>query len=402
MISYNEANKIISEEFKDLQASLECIELPDASDRILSEDVYSDLNLPPFDNSAMDGYAVKFNESIRSWKIIGEISAGNFSDHSLNDNTAVSIMTGGKLPANCDTVIPVEDVLVEDVNVKLKDNAKFKKGQNIRRTGEDLVKGSLALSKNILLRPHHIAVAASCGKVNLKVYNKLRIGVLATGDELVDIHETPKDDKIRCSNLYALLSAVKEMNMHAVNFGIVKDNKQLIRERVRWALESDLDIFLTTGGVSVGKFDFLKEVYEELGVEIKFWQVYVKPGKPLLFGTYKNNGRLIFVFGLPGNPVSCLVNFFIFVKENILKYFGIDSSDYVKAILQNDLKKGDKKRHFMRGFLYPESDGTFSVKTLGSQSSGNLAGMGMSNCLIIVEEDRTNPVKGETVECIKI
>ncbi len=402
MISYNEANEIIRREFAALNTSLECVDLPESVNRILAEDVYSDLNLPSFDNSAMDGFAVKFKEGVSSWNIIGEISAGNFSDHPLNENSAVSIMTGGKLPGNCDTVIPVEDVEVEGSTVRLKENAGFKQGQNIRRAGEDLAKGSLALSKNTLLKPHHIAVAASCGKVNLKVFYKLRIGVLATGDELVDIHETPQDDKIRCSNLYSLISAVKDLNMHAVNFGIVKDNRQLIRERIKWALESDLNIFITTGGVSVGKFDYLKEIYEELGVDIKFWQVFVKPGKPALFGTYKQNDRIIFIFGLPGNPVSCLVNFILFVKQNILSYFGINSENHIKAVLQDDLKKSDRKRHFMRGYLSSDSEGGFIVKKVGSQSSGNLAEMGKANCLIVVEEDRMNPVKGEKAECIMI
>lgn len=402
MISYNEANEIVGKEFAELKYSVDCVELSDAVNRILAEDVYSDLNLPPFDNSAMDGYAVKYNDSIKSWKLIGEIAAGNYSSYALDENSTVSIMTGGKIPDGCDTVIPYEDVEVEGENIKLLDGAKYKKGQNFRRAGEDIKKGSLALSKNIIVKPHHVAVAASCGKVNLKVYSKLRIGILATGDELVDIHETPRDDKIRCSNLYALLSAVKEMNMHAVNFGIVKDNKQLIRERVRWALESDLDIFITTGGVSKGKFDFLKEIYDELGIDIKFWHVYVKPGKPVLFGTYKKEEKTVFVFGLPGNPVSCLVNYMIFIKDNLIKLFGIEAGDRVKAVLLDDLKKNDKKRHFMRGFLTTNEDGSRSVKKVGSQSSGNLAEMGMSNCLIIVEEERTNPAAGDVVECMMI
>ncbi len=401
MISFNEANQIISNEFKELQISQECVDLPNSVNRILSEDVYSDLNLPPFNNSAMDGYAIMYNEGIRSWKITGEISAGNFIEHSLDDYSAVTIMTGGKLPANCDTIIPVEFVLVNGDEVKLKDEVEIKKGQNIRKAGDDLAKGKLALPKDTFLKPHHIAAAASCGKVNLKVYGKLRIGVLATGDELVDIHETPQDDKIRCSNLYSLLSAIRDMNMQAINFGIVKDNKQLIRDRIKWAFESDLDIFLTTGGVSVGKFDYLKEIYEELGVDIKFWQVYVKPGKPALFGTYKNNDKTILVFGLPGNPVSCLVNFILFVKQNILRYFNNEDQNHVQAVLEDDLKKEDKKRHFMRGFL-TYNEGAYYVKKVGSQSSGNIAQMAMSNCLIVVEEERFNPAKGELVKCIMI
>jgi molybdopterin molybdotransferase len=311
-------------------------------------------------------------------------------------------MTGSKLPPNCDTVIPIEDVDVNGNHVQLKKDARFAQEINTRKKGEDLYKDKIALQKFTLLKPHHIAVAASCGRSTLKVFKRLRIGVLATGDELVDIHETPTEDKIRCSNLYSLISAIKDINMHPVNFGIAKDNKQLIHDRLKWALDSELDILITTGGVSVGKFDFVKEVLEQLGVKIKFWKVFIKPGKPVLFGTYSNKNINTIIFGLPGNPVSSLVNFFLFVQRNILNLFKINSGFNFFAELESDLKKTDSKRHFMRGNLTQNNEGKYFVKKVGSQSSGNLAEMGKSNCLIIVEEERMNPRKGEIVECILI
>lgn len=402
MISFNEAENILQSEFGKLKLKTEQIDLINSVSRILAEDIYSDIDLPPFDNSAMDGIAIKFNPEIKKWKVIGEIPAGKFNDLEIDQINAANIMTGGKLPIGCDTVIPIEDIEIKNEYAYLKKDVRFAKGINIRKQGEDLVKGKAALKKDTLLKPHHIAVAASCGRSTLKVYKRLRIGVLATGDELVDIHETPDGDKIRCSNLYSLISAIKEMNMHPVNFGIAKDNKQLIYDRVKWALESDLDILITTGGVSVGKFDFVKEVHEKLGVDIKFWRVNIKPGKPVLFGIYHHDGGTTLVFGLPGNPVSCLVNFFLFVQQNIYSLLNLNLIKKFSANLEDDLKKEDGKRHFMRGFCTYNIDGKYYVKKVGSQSSGNLAEMGKANCLIIVEEDRINPKKGELVECIMI
>ena len=402
MISYDEAQKIIRIEFDLLKLQTEQIDLVNSTNRILAEDVYSDINLPPFDNSAMDGFAFKFSPGTVKWKVIGEIPAGNFNNFKTDPGSAVSIMTGSKLPDECDTVIPIEDVEIKDDYIYLKQDAPFSKSMNVRKQGEDLMKNKPALLNNTLLKPHHIAVAASCGRSTLKIYKRLKIGVLATGDELVDIHETPTEDKIRCSNLYSMISAIRNINMHPVNFGIAKDNKQLIHDRLKWALDSGLDIIISTGGVSFGKFDYVKEAYAELGVETKFWQIKIKPGKPVFFGTYKHNEAKTLVFGLPGNPVSSLVNFFLFVQQNILRLFDIPSSQKFNAILEDDLTKEDTKRHFMRGVFRYAEDGKFYVKKMGSQSSGNLAEMGKANCLIIVEEDRLNPLKGEIAECMMI
>ncbi len=402
MIFYNDAQKIIQTEFAKLKLLTEQIDLVGSVNRVLAEDVYSDINLPPFDNSAMDGFAIKFNGSVKKWKIIGEIPAGNYDSFNIDFESAVSIMTGSKLPDDCDTVIPIENVEVKDNIVFLKEGVRFAKGINTRKQGEDLLKDNIALQKYTLLKPHHIAVAASCGRSTLKIFKRLRIGVLATGDELVDIHETPVDDKIRCSNLYSMISAIRNINMHSVNFGIAKDNRQLIYDRLKWALDSELEIIITTGGVSFGKFDYVRSVFEDLGVESKFWRVNIKPGKPVFFGTFRKNDAITLVFGLPGNPVSSLVNFLLFVQQNILEVFKIPSSQNFIAILEDDLKKEDDKRHFMRGIYRYGSDGKFYVGKMGSQSSGNLAEMGKSNCLIIVEEDRTNPHKGDVVECMII
>ncbi len=402
MISFEEASKIIGNAFRQLNLTTEKIPFDKALHRTLAEDVLADIDLPPFNNSAMDGIAIRFNDKIRKWKIAGEISAGNYDSYSLDENSAVSIMTGAKLPEYCNTVIPIEDIDVNGNKAVLKDSAIFKIGMSIRKKGSDLSKNEIAIPKNTYLQPRHLAAAASCGKVELKVFKKLQIGVLATGDELIPVDEKPTGDKIRLSNTYALLASINELSMTGINLGIVTDKKELLLQNIAEALNSEIDILITTGGVSVGKFDYVKDVFEELGVDIKFWRAYIKPGKPIVFGAFDKGNKTKLVFGLPGNPVSSLVNFEIFVRENINKIFNQPERERVKAVLQNDLKKEDKKRHFMRGILIKNNDGIYEVSSAFSQSSGNLVEMSKANCLMIIEEGMINPIEGTEIECIMI
>ena len=402
MLNFEEASKIIAEAFEELRLRTEEIRITNALNRVLAEDIISDVDLPPFDNSAMDGYAIKFNPSIREWKIVGEIKAGNYKTLEIDEQTTVHIMTGSMLPENCDGVIRIEDVLVKGDKVVLNNNAGYSFKLNTRKKGEDLSKGKVAIEKGSLLKPQHIAVAASCGKSKLKVYKKLNIGVLVTGDELIDINEKPSTDKIRASNPYVLHSAIKESKMNPINFGIARDDKSEMTKSVKSALDSSLDILLTSGSVSVGKFDYLKEIFENLGVEIKFWKVSIKPGKPLLFGVYNNNEQKTLVFGLPGNPVSVLVTFILFVKKHIMKLLGNQELVTANAIIKTNYKKDDNRLHFVKGTLEKDNTGSNIVSIVGEQSSGNLAQMSKSNCLIVIDENKINTKAGEIVECIMI
>lgn len=401
MISFSQAQEIIYNTLKTLGLKTEYTPLQDAPGRTLAEEVTSDVDLPPFDNSAMDGFAVKFNPGIRSWSIKGEIPAGHYTDFNADLISTVSIMTGSRLPEGFDTVIPIEDVFVREDNVILNTNARFMQGMNVSKKGQDLLKGQTALKKGTFLKASQIAALAACGKKKVKVYEKLKTGVLATGDELTEIDQVPSGDKIRASNLYSILSAVKETNMIPVNCGIARDNKEEIRTAVKSALDK-CDILITTGGVSAGKFDFVKEVFTDLGIRIVFHKVNIKPGKPVLFGLRESEGRLQPVFGLPGNPVSSLVTFNLFVKANIMKYFGLSEQPPMRAVLKKSIKKTDSKRHFVRGYISRDELGVISAVPVGQQSSGNLVQMSMSNCLIVIEEERTNPQEGEEVECIMI
>jgi len=390
MISYDEAISIVKKGFSSFQLPVIEIKTEESSGYILAEDIISDTPLPLFDNSSMDGFAVIFNSGITEWKIIGEISAGNYNGLSLNENSTIRIMTGGRIPVSADTVILLEDVIETDNRIRLRDKVKIKQGQNVRQQGEDLTSGSVTLKAGTLLKPQHISLAAACGKPLLKVYRKLKAGILATGDELIDIKDKPDGDKIRATNLYMLISLVSEAGMIPVNLGIVKDDKLSLAVKVSEALQSDIDILISTGGVSVGKYDYMKEIFIDAGVEILFEKVNVRPGKPVVFGKYKSK----LIFGLPGNPVSSFVSFLLFIKQ---------LTPTVIATTESSFRKNDSKRHFIRGIVkYDYSKKKFFVSSTGSQSSGNMAGLGNSNILIVLREEQKNINPGEEVECILI
>lgn len=400
MINYNEALEIIKNEIGLLTLRTEEVDLLDSINRILAEDIIADVDLPPFDNSAMDGYAIKFSER-NKWNIIGIISAGNYSSINLSEIDALLITTGSKIPIDADTVIPIEDLLIEGNTLQLKPNSFYKKGMNIRTQGTDLKKNEIAVSCFTKIDAKIIAVLASAGKEKVKVFGKLKAAILATGDELIPINEKPLVDKLRVSNIYSLYAAIKEMNHTPINLGFLKDNRKIIKQKIKAALEMNIDMLITTGGVSVGKYDFLREVFEEEGVKEKFWRVNIKPGKPMYFGVYENDGKKILVFGLPGNPVSSLVSFYIFIKPAIDYVFRQNYLISNTAVLQDDLKKKDNKRHFSNGIFY-EEEGEWKVTSRFSQSSGNLVEMSRANCLIEIDEVRLNPKKGEQVKCILI
>ena len=399
MLSYNEAFSLIKEQFQNLKLESETVKLENSLHRTLAEDVISDINLPPFDNSAVDGYAVQFDDSINEWGMIGEITAGNFKEIDLLKNQTLKIMTGAKIPNVCTAVIPIEDIEVHDQNVRLSIGSKYFNGMNIRRQGTDIGEGEIAVEKGTFLKPRHLSSIASCGKSEIKVYKKLKFGILATGDELIPVNEKPEGDKIRVSNVYSLLGEVSEVNQEVINYGFVKDDRDKIKEKVNNILSSDVDILLTTGGVSVGEYDYLKDIFEELGVKKIFWRAYIKPGKPCYFGKIMKGNKTKLVFGLPGNPVSSQVNFKVYIKENINNLFGKQNTEQIEAELLNDLRKKDKKRHFMKGVLKKEKDKYF-VTSKFSQSSGNMVELSKANCLIVIEEEHLDPKKGEIVNCI--
>jgi molybdopterin molybdotransferase len=403
MINYRDAMNIIAKEFEVIEARVIEVELLDCMGYVLAEDVLSDIDQPPFDNSAMDGIAVKFNSDVREWKLVGEISAGNFENHSFSENETVRIMTGAKLPSCADTVIPIEDLDEIGEQIKLLESAKYKKNNHVRGKGENLKLGQIAVAKNTKISAINIPILAACGKTKVKVFDKFKIGILSTGDELVDISEFPGEDKIRASNIYSLQCLIKQCGHEAVSFGIVSDDRESTEKIIDEILQSDIDILLTTGGVSVGKYDYLKEILADRGVEEIFWKVNIKPGKPLYFGKYDKSTSSKYIFGIPGNPVSAYVTYLVFVQQSLDQIFGISNFETVNAVLKSNLKKKDGKRHFSRGNIsWDAGNVRYVVKDVGSISSGNMASLNYANCLMIFEEDKNFAAIGEEIACIRI
>ena len=401
MKSYSEALEIIKEEFEKIPKQTEPVQLLESLNRVLAEDVYADVDQPQFDNSAVDGYAVVFNSRSRKWEIIGEISAGNYQHFSLADENAVFIMTGSQIPANCTAVIPIEDVDVDGSEVKLSSKASYFDGMNIRKKSEYMKQGQLAVSKNVLITPAHIMQLAECGKSTVIVYKKLTAAILSTGDELIDISERPTGDKIRATNIYALEALLRKFGFNILNLGTVKDDEELIRLKVQSALESKIDLLITTGGVSVGEYDLLKSIFEKFGVERKFWRANIKPGKPIYFGTHRSKSNIKLIFGLAGNPVSSFVNFYAFIIAALENYYSVSFSQKIKAKLLHSTMKKDGKKHFVRGVVsFSDDKKVYTVGIVGSQSSGNISGLSRANCLFILEEEKNNYSQGDYVECI--
>lgn len=412
MIKVEEALKTILETIKILEP--ETVGLVDSLGRILTEDIHSDLDIPAFDNSAMDGYAVKSlntagaskNEP-KTLEVTADLKAGQITKKILDDNQAIRIMTGAAIPHGVDSVVMVEDTLSVDSRRPTVDGRRMrdegqkeyvrilkeaKSGENIRKAGEDIKKGELVIQKGTLLKSAHIGILASLGKTKIKVTRKPKVAVLATGDEVVDIDEKLLPGKLRNSNTYALCSQIVNCEGIPKNLGIARDKPEQLEEKIKEGL--DCDLILTSGGVSIGDYDLVKFILAKMGTNIKFWQVAMRPGKPLVFGTIQE----IPIVGLPGNPVSSMVSFEVFVRPALLKMLGQKSDDRkeVDAVLEENIAKKKGIRYFLRAHTWWD-EGIYLTRTTGPQGSGILKSMALANSLIILPEEEESIEKGTRV-----
>ncbi|MBT9166116.1 MAG: Molybdopterin molybdenumtransferase [Chloroflexi bacterium] len=374
--------------------------------QVLAEDVRSDINIPPLDNSAMDGYAVQW-DSIRgatisqpkALKVIGEVAAGCISDREVTPGTAIRIMTGAPVPAGADTVIQFEDTDEEIRKGKSLDEIgimrELVKGSNIRRGGEDITRGSLVLTTGVVLRPQEIGVLASLGRADVLVIRRPAVAVLATGDELVDVGQPLPPGKIYNSNAYTIASQVRRYGGIPRILGIAADESQDLLEKIILGMDSDL--LITSGGVSVGDYDIVKDVLAELGA-ISFWTVRMKPGKPLAFGVLTRNGRKVPHLGLPGNPVSSMIVFEQFARPAILKMLGKKNlaKPTISAISESRIENRDGRRVFARAIVR-KGDGQYFARLTGPQGSGILTSMSRANALLVVPENVATVEVGDEV-----
>ncbi|MEW6455463.1 MAG: gephyrin-like molybdotransferase Glp [Acidobacteriota bacterium] len=404
MVSFEEALSIILSKINPLESKE--TELLNCLDLVLQEDVISPIDIPPFNNSAMDGYAVRSEDIKRAsfekpvvLEVIEELWAGKKTKCKIGERKAVKIMTGAPIPEGADTVVKVEDTKkIVDRKEYVKIFVSQSPGENIRLAGENVKRGELILSKGRVLGPAEIGMAASLGLTKLKVIRKPKIAVIATGNELVKPGKKLKEFMIYESNLYALASLIKKYSGIPINMGIARDNLAKIKDKINHAIMKS-DLILTSAGVSVGEYDFVREALISINGNIYFWQVAVKPGKPLVFGEV--HGKPL--FGLPGNPVSNITSFLLFVRPAILKMMGKkpENLPIVKAILEEEIKKKGGRRHFLRGIIRFDGDRAF-VKTTGPQGSGILKSMVLANCLIVIPEDVKFIPHGEKIDCLLI
>lgn len=316
MIKFEEAFEIVQNAAKST-FSTESVYFIESLGRILAQDIFSDVNMPPFDKSAMDGYACRKEDIHNELEIIEVLPAGKIPQKTVGINQCIKIMTGAIIPQGADCVIMVEHTeLTADGKVRY--NLE-KTNSNICYFAEDIKNGDLVLEKGIEIKPQHIAVMASVGLTEPLVYAKARVGIVSTGDELVEPNLTPGPSQIRNSNAYQLITQVLRAGAIPHYLGITEDSEQATFTTISRALEEN-DIVLITGGVSMGDFDFVPEIMMEVGVDIKFRSIAVQPGKPTIFGTFSENK---FIFGLPGNPVSSYTQFELLVRPLLQKLMGI-------------------------------------------------------------------------------
>lgn len=372
---------------------LEKVSILDALARVLGEDIVAQRDNPPWDNSAMDGFAVRADDVKQEHAIskpieltiIEDVPAGKMPSKSVGPGQAIRIMTGAPVPKGADTVLKVEDTEPTGSIVRV-----FKpepRGSNIRPQGEDVRKGDRIIAKGTTIRPGEAGMLAILAKSFVLVYQRPRIAILSTGDELADLDERFSEEKIINSNSYGIAAAVREAGGIPVLLGIARDNPADLKEKISHGLTAD--ILVLSGGVSMGDYDFTKAVFKELGADMNFWKLAIRPGQPLAFG--KIQGKL--AFGLPGNPVSSMVTFEQLVRPAMLKMSGCRSygRPVVQAVFQEKFSKRTDRRHFLRGILTRE-EGVFKVCTTGDQGSGILTSMVKANCLIDIptEVERVN------------
>jgi molybdopterin molybdotransferase len=346
----------------------------------------------------MDGYAVRaidIEKASRDFpvrlEVVEDLPAGFISEKDLRSGQAIRIMTGAPIPRGADAVVPVEETQKDSSSVLIFKAIPF--GEHVRKAGEDAKQGDRVVSKSDILRPSEIGVLASVGRSSISVYQRPLVAILCTGEELVDVDGPLDGVKIVSSNSYTLAAQVKECGAIPVQLGIAKDRKEEVEGKLRQGLRAD--VLISSAGISVGDYDCVKEALKDLGMEMVFWKVAMKPGRPLAFGRVQGKP----VFGLPGNPVSSMVSFEQFVRPSLLKMMGHRQifRPVIEAVLKEDIQKKPGRRHFIRASITFERD-HYAVNVSGAQGSGILKSMVRANGLIVIPEDCEMVRVGERVK----
>jgi molybdopterin molybdotransferase len=372
---------------------IDTVKVREALGRVLAQEIVPGVDVPSYDNSAMDGYAVRFSDlqENRPLKEIGTALAGKPFAGKLGAGECVRVMTGAVMPAGADTVV-IQEVVKRNAD-RISVPPGQKKAQNVRYAGEDLKIGVPVLAPGKFLRPAEIGLIASLGIGEVRVKRRLRVAFFSTGDELASIGSKLKEGEVYDSNRYTLHGMLARLGVEIIDLGVVRDEPSDLERAFRKAAENS-DAVITTGGVSVGEADFVKQLMAKLG-EVLFWKIAMRPGRPMAFGKIQNS----YLFGLPGNPVAVMVTFYQFVRDALLHLSG-RSDDYeiplLKAIAAENLRKVPGRTEFQRGILLREG-AEWKVRTTGQQGSGVLRSMSQANCFIVLEHERGKVEAGEPV-----
>ena len=373
---------------------IENITLSEGLGRVLSSDITSPINVPPHNNSAMDGYAFAQDSLVaqRHLRLVGRSMAGLPYQGKCGQGECIRIMTGAKMPEGCDTVEMQENCQVEGENVEFL--ALRKKGDHVRYAGEDINQDHVVFAKGRRLSAIDIGVLASLGINDFEVFRKLNVALIATGDELKSLGEPLGEGDIYESNSYALAGMLKNLNVNVIDFGVIADDENAIKTAFIQA-DEQADAVISSGGVSVGDADYTKLVLEQIG-EIAFWKIAMKPGKPFAFGKLPNS----LFFGLPGNPVSAMVTADLLALPALMKLqnYQPTPTTTLKAKTVTALRKSPGRMDFQRGVLSYDNDGVLLVNSTGSQGSGILTSIASANCYIVLPAEQGRVSAGETVD----
>jgi len=372
-------------------AETELVPVRESLGRILAQDIVPAINVPAHDNSAMDGYAVRFTDLGAPLSEIGTALAGEPCHGTVGAGECVRVMTGAVMPAGTDTVV-IQEVVKRDGN-RITVPPGQKRAQNVRYAGEDLKIGVPVLAPGKLLRPAELGLIASLGIGEVRVMRRLRVAFFSTGDELASIGTALKEGEVYDSNRYTLHGMLARLGVEITDLGVVRDDPAALEAALRQAAKADA--IVTTGGVSVGEADFIRALLAKLG-EVLFWKIAMRPGRPMAFGRIGN----AWLFGLPGNPVAVMVTFYQFVRDALLHLGGRRGDDAVpllRATAADNIRKVPGRTEYQRGVLFRDGS-EWKVRITGQQGSGVLRSMAEANCFIVLEHER-GPVKaGEQVQ----
>jgi len=391
MISLKEAIDIILSVKQTL--STEKIDFSESTGRILAADIHSDVNMPPFNKSAMDGYACRKEDLAQELEVLEVIPAGQAPTKEIGANQCSKIMTGAQVPKGANTVIMVEHT--KEISKTTIHFIKDKTAQNICFLGEDVLENDLVLKKGTLIKPKHIAIMASVGATEPLVYKQPVVGIISTGSELVEPNTKPQAAQIRNSNGHQMAAQTKQLNVPVNYYGIVPDDKQKTRETVETAIEQ-CDIILLSGGVSVGDFDYVPVILKELGIEIKFNKIAVKPGKHTTFAL----GKEKFFIGVPGNPVSSFMQFELVVKPFVYHLMGHKYRPVIASLpLKTEFKrKKDEREEFVPVMIHNNNE----VEPVSYHGSAHIHALSYSDGMIAIPKGIKQINKGELVDVRQI